>query len=157
MGVIQKWLNKFRLKVEELRHLEDGPHRIALGVGIGSLIGFLPPLGFKTLLAMGVAKLFRGNVIAAAIGVILHNIVLPLGPLILYWEYKLGVLILGRSGELGGLDEIMSMSLGELFQWSVFVSYQVPLLIGGFLVGIPFGLLGYYLTWRMFRLNEGEE
>jgi len=156
MRLVRGYLAKFRVKVDELRHIKDGPHRIALGMGIGSYIAVLPPLGFKAILAIGLAKLFRGNIVAAAIGVVLHNILLPIRPLLLFWMYKIGVMILGRPGELGGIDEILEMELSELFQWSVFFSYQVPMLVGGVIMGIPFGLAGYFVTLRMFRLKDDE-
>ena len=73
MNPIQ-WL---RDKCRQLLQLKDTSHSIALGAAIGMFFGFVPLWGFKTLLALGVCRLLRGNLLATAIAATLHDVALP--------------------------------------------------------------------------------
>jgi len=79
-----QWL---ALQWNTLKGLEDSPRAVAVGVAAGIFFGFTPLVGLKTLLAIGVAWLLHGNRLAAAVAVTLHDIVLPLMPVLLRWEY----------------------------------------------------------------------
>ena len=85
-----------RTNVARLTSLKDPPHTIALGVAIGMFFGLIPLWGLKTLLAIGVTRLLRGSIVAAAIAVTLHDIALPLVPLLLRWEYDVGYWLLSH-------------------------------------------------------------
>jgi len=87
------WL---REKTRQLLQLKDRPHAIALGTAIGMFFGFIPLWGFKTLLALGVSRLLRANLLATAIAATLHDVALPLLPLLLRWEYDIGYWILSH-------------------------------------------------------------
>lgn len=143
-----KWLGK---KLARVRALTDGPHRVALGMAIGIYIGFVPLLGIKTLLAMGVARLSRGNVIAAAIGVTLHDLLLPVAPLLLVWEYRTGRILLGGTGHPDLPFEFAHGRLADWFHWSAILRLEPPLIVGALVIGIPFGILGYVLCRRFLR------
>ena len=75
-----QWL---REKTRQLLQLKDSSHSIALGTAIGMFFGFIPLWGLKTLLALGVCRLLRGNLLATAIAATLHDVALPLLPLLL--------------------------------------------------------------------------
>ncbi len=47
--------------VKRVLHANDTPHRIALGVGLATFIGFTPTMGLQTAIALGLAALFRAN------------------------------------------------------------------------------------------------
>lgn len=141
----------FRKHLARLRALEDGPGRISLGMGIGTWIGFLPLLGVKTLLAMGLARLFRGNVVAAVIGVTLHDLLLPLAPLLLSWEYKTGSVLMGSHAPPELPHGIFHGGFGTWLHWSTLLRLEIPLLLGGAVLGIPFGILGYFLCRSFLR------
>src|SRR5215470_17072943 len=72
-------------EVQGLFRLKDAPRAIAVGASAGVFFGFIPLWGLKTLLAIASARLLRGNLIAAAITVTLHDVLLPLMPLLLRW------------------------------------------------------------------------
>jgi hypothetical protein len=57
-----------RYVVYRMRRLPDQPHRVARGVFAGFFIGFLPLPGLQFLAAWGMARLLRGNVLAALLG-----------------------------------------------------------------------------------------
>ena len=74
----------FQDKYEQLLRVKDAPRAIALGAAVGVFFGFIPLWGVKTLLAIGLARLLRGSLVAAAIAVTLHDVLLPLVPLLLF-------------------------------------------------------------------------
>ena len=136
-------------KLTKIQKLDGGPRKIAIGIGIGIFIGFLPPLGLKTLLAMGIARLSRGHVVAAAIAVTLHDLLIPIAPVILIWEYKLGSLVLGiPPGSLPDF-KLSFQDLISLINWSNLIRLEAPLIVGGTIIGLPFGIIAYFITLRL--------
>lgn len=59
---------RWRAWLRRLVHLNDSPPRIAGGVAIGVFIGVAPTFGVGSLLAAGLAALFRCNPVAAVAG-----------------------------------------------------------------------------------------
>ena len=84
---LNKWLTK---NFEHLLKIKASPDTIALGAAVGVFFGFIPLLGLKTLLAIGVTWIFGGNKLAAAIAVTLHDLLLPIVPMLIRFEYDLG-------------------------------------------------------------------
>ena len=80
----RKWLEEHSIKLLAIR---DTPNAIAGGVAIGIFLGFTPLFGLKMLLSLLFAWLFRCNLLAAAIGVTFHDIVIPFMPFIFRFEY----------------------------------------------------------------------
>ena len=105
------WL---REKTRQLLQLKDRPHAIALGTAIGMFFGFIPLWGFKTLLALGVSRLLRANLLATAIAATLHDVALPLLPLLLRWEYDIGYWLLSHPHELPPSLHLSHHSPGSL-------------------------------------------
>src|ERR1700678_871277 len=87
---------QFQRIKRSLTQIRDTPHAIAGGVAIGVLCGFPPLLGFKTLLALLAAWLFRCSKLSAVLAVTLHDILLPLLPLILRWPYQVGFYLISH-------------------------------------------------------------
>lgn len=133
-------------KIIGLSELKDRPHSVALGISSGTFFGFIPLFGFKTLLAMAIARLLRGNMVAAAVAVTLHDVVLPLAPVMLRWEYQLGYWLLSKPHHfppgLGATHQGPSM----WFHWDTLFSVGLPLLLGATAVAIPFTLGSYWLA-----------
>lgn len=146
-----KILNWFRSTITRLTELRDRPQAVALGIASGIFFGFIPLLGLKTLLAMGAAKLFRGNVVAAAIAVTLHDVILPLAPVILHWEYKLGHQLLGHPGHLPHSPGPEIHGIRMWFHWDTLFTVGLPLLVGSVIVAIPFALGAYFLALRLLE------
>jgi len=140
-----------RAKIVGLSELRDRPHAVALGIAIGTFFGFVPLFGFKTLLAIGVAKLSRGNMIAAAVAVTLHDVILPLAPMILRWEYQLGYWLLSHPHHLppglGATHQGPSM----WFHWDTLFSVGLPLMLGSVIVAVPIAVASYYLSLRLLE------
>jgi uncharacterized protein (DUF2062 family) len=137
------WL---REKGEELLRLKDTEHAIALGMAIGMFFGFTPLLGFKTLMAIGLARLLRANFLAAAVAVSLHDVFLPLFPFLLRLEYQIGYWLLSHPHEFAPRLRLASHSVSIWFHWSTFLTVGRPLLIGSLFFAAPVGVLTYYIT-----------
>lgn len=149
--MITKAYQWIRTKVTGLSDLRDKPHAVALGVASGTFFGFIPLLGLKTLMAMGAARLARANVVAAALAVTLHDVLLPLAPFILRWEYQFGYWLLSHPHHLP--PNLHGVHHGAMmwFHWSTLFTVGMPLLLGAVLVGIPFALGFYFVALRLLQ------
>ncbi|BCU75864.1 DUF2062 domain-containing protein [Luteolibacter sp. LG18] len=149
LWIHQKWTHLFLLK--------DRPHSIALGVGLGMFWGFTPFLGLKTLLAMGTARLFRGNVVASAIAVQLHDVVFPIAPWLLYWEYRVGFWLISRPHHFPLREgHVADLKMADWLHWKMVVNIGPPLLAGSLLVAVPTGLISYALMLRYLERREAK-
>ena len=130
--------------------IEDSPECIARGIGIGIFLGFTPLYGLKTLLALLLAVLLRGNKIAAVIGVNLHDVILPLVPVVLGMEYELGFWLLSRPHHLPASLDLVHLRPHEWLRWTTFFNVGMPILFGSLMMGIPFGCASYFVTRSVF-------
>ncbi len=64
----------FRYFEYKVLHIEDSPHKIALGLAIGLLVGWTPLLGLHIFMALGLSLLFRANKFAAFVSIWISNI-----------------------------------------------------------------------------------
>ena len=56
-------------------HVDDSPHRIALGTALGILVAYMPPFGFHMVLAALLAVILRANkFVALTSSVILQHL-----------------------------------------------------------------------------------
>ncbi len=137
------WL---RTKVGQLLRLKDTPHAIAVGVAVGVFFGFVPLVGLKTLLALGVTRLLRGSLLAAVIAVTLHDVLLPVAPLLLRWEYDIGYWLLSQPHEFPSRLHLSHHSPSVWLHWSTFFTVGRPLLVGSLVLGAPAAVAAYGLT-----------
>ncbi len=151
---IHAWI---RAKILHLSDLRDRPHAVALGIASGIFFGFVPLFGFKTLLAMGVAKLSRGNVISAAIAVTLHDVILPLAPVLLRWEYQLGSWLLHHPHHAVHPSAAAHQGVSMWFHWSTLFSVGLPLILGSVIIGTPFAIVSYFLSLRLLERSAARK
>lgn len=143
-------------------HIDDSPHRIALGLALGIFVAYMPPLGFHMLLAAMFAFLFRANRFVALSAVWISN---PLSFVFIYYpNYFVGRAVLGSLG-LTYTNEVIdvsaifneTLSFGNFITsfytpqfWSSLASFIVKtgfeMLIGGLLIGGILALAGYVVT-----------
>lgn len=50
-----------RFLAQKVLHTDDTPHAIAMGTALATLVAFLPLVGIQTMVAVGLAALFRAN------------------------------------------------------------------------------------------------
>ena len=104
--------------------------------------GFTPLFGLKTLLSILVAWVFKSNKIAAAIMVTLHDLILPFAPVVLFWEYKLGMWVL--HGRVPNKPRLHGSALRDYMEWTTFFTLGQPTLIGSLFLALPSAVIVYF-------------
>jgi len=136
-----------------LRELRDAPHAIAGGVAIGLFWGFTPLTGLKTLLSMATAKLCRWSILAAVIVVSLHDLLSPIWPLILRWEYQLGYWVISHPHHFPPPFKLEKMEWTKLLNWKT-VELIWPTFIGSCIIGLPAAMIAYWIVIVMLQRYE---
>ncbi len=128
---MRAWIERFG----QAMHIHDAPWRLALSLAVGVFISFTPFYGLQTLMAIGVAFVFRLNR-AATVGGAWIN--LPwFAPLVYGSGLKLGALILPELTGLGGLS--------------------VTLLIGTTILGMVASVLTYVIALRVISRRRARQ
>lgn len=140
---------RLRRALNILLYVDDTPHRIALAFAIGVSIAFNPLFGVHTLLALGVAFLFRLSRGAMLLGAYINN---PWTLAPLYGAGTLfGCLILGV--ETRGLSAI-DWSLGSGALWRALQPYLWPFVVGNLVLGAILAVPSYLLV-RFYLERRG--
>jgi hypothetical protein len=148
-----------RFFVYRVLHVDDTPHRIALGVAIGIFVAWTPTVGFQMILTLLLAALLRANKLVGVPFVWVSN-PFTLG-IIYYPNYLLGKFILqGDYPEPRFLNPAMvSAPWWQKIQiwwqdtWNVFA----PLWLGSLVVGLFLGIVTYLVLYRVivfYRSNQ---
>jgi hypothetical protein len=148
---------KFRMS-----RVPDDPEKVARGVFIGSLVGFLPLPGLQLLTAWGGARLVRGNTLAALLGTFNTNpVTTPFFAVaainIGYWavdrQAELTASSIGKSFVHAGENiwhNVLSLMSGEVADWKELHQFwddvYIPYLIGSLIPGVILSTLAYLLT-----------
>jgi uncharacterized protein (TIGR03546 family) len=116
------------------------PHQIALAIALGNFIGFMPIIGTHTVIAIGLAFIFRLNLLIVILGTQISN---PVSyPFQLFISAETGNLILnGKFLEIEFSREINYLS-----------HYLLPIVVGSLILGIIVSCLSYTLI--KFFLNK---
>jgi uncharacterized protein (DUF2062 family) len=140
---VRKWLHEHSLKLLAIR---DTPEAIAGGIAIGIFFGFTPLFGLKTILAIFFAWLTRSNIIAAVLAGTLHDLVLPLMPVIFISEYKIGFWMMNGFWPRGVPK--LHLAVHEWRDWTKVLTSQVgkPMLLGSIIVSLPTSLVAYFIA-----------
>ena len=143
----RSWSRSMRYFKKRVMRLSASPHAIAAGVAAGIFASFTPFVGFHFFLSFVVAFLIAVNMLAAALGTAVGN---PLTfPFIWAASFEVGRKVLGSPGHLPASEHLAQadMSAGLLSQsfdkiWPVIV----PMVVGGAVLGLITGLIGYVVT-----------
>ncbi len=135
--------------VFELFRIDDSDQKIALGVGLGVFLGFIPGTGPAAALFLSV--LFKINRAAALFGSMLTNTWLSL--LTFVFAIKAGSVVLGRHWQ-----DVYRNAHGLIadFHWSGFFKLSfldviLPILVGYLIIGLFIGLSAYIVTLLLIR------
>ena len=141
-----------------LKQIRDAPRAVAGGVAIGMFWGFTPLTGIKTLLSILLAWVFRCSKISAVITVSFHDILTPIWPIILRWEYDFGFWILSHPHHF---PKRLNMEEAHIKYWLHFSKLEVlwPTFVGSLLFAVPCALISYWIVERSLekyaRLRHG--
>jgi len=140
-----------RERGRRLVQLHDTPHSIAGGTALGVFFGFTPFFGVKTLLGILAAWVFRCSRVAAAVGVALHDVAIPLMPVLLREEYKIGYWLLAHPHRWPEHLRVDHLKIHEWLQWDVFSKVIWPTFIGSVVIGGPLALAVFWVTLGIVR------
>lgn len=151
-----------RYVMHRMRRLPDRPHRIARGVFAGSLIGFMPLPGLQLLGAWGLARLIRGNVLAALLGTFNSNPIttpffavgaITLGHWMLGVDTPLSSEAIGAAFANASTDiwqNVKAIFTDDVANWDGLLQFwhqiYLPYFIGAIGPGVLFSLIFYYMT-----------
>jgi uncharacterized protein (DUF2062 family) len=165
------WVRAFEYVKHRVRRLPDTPEKIARGIFAGVWTTFTPFFGFHFVVAYLLAKIMRGNILAALLATFFGNPLtyVPIAAVSL----ETGHFLLGTRPRRG-----IDISLGEKFAgaWSdlwhnvvsIFTPAQMdwhglaifyrevffPFMIGGIIPGIVAGSVSYYLSVPVIRAYQ---
>jgi uncharacterized protein (DUF2062 family) len=125
--------------------VEDNPTRVALACGTGIFLAFFPLFGVHTLMAFGLAWVFRLNRVAVLAGTFTNN-PWTIGPM--YTAGTLvGCVLLGVSPKsLSTVDWSLS---GQALYASALDSFQSllwPFVVGNLVLGALAGAIGFFVV-----------
>jgi uncharacterized protein (DUF2062 family) len=140
--------------------LTASPHAISAGVAAGVFASFTPFMGLHFMIAFVLAYLVAGNMIAAALGTFFGN---PLSfPLIWIATYATGNFALGSAVDTLDIGHQLVTATSDLMDslWAldwhavtaaldeIWSPLLKPMTVGGAILGIPTGLVSYFITRR---------
>jgi hypothetical protein len=140
---VRRWFHQHSLK---LLAITDTPDAIAGGVAIGVFFGFMPLFGLKTLLSIVLAWLTGSNILAAVISGALHDVILPLMPVIYRWEYDVGYWLLSHPHHWPAPLMHMHFEPGAWHHLGRLFSVGKPLLLGGVVFSTPLAIVSFFIT-----------
>jgi uncharacterized protein (DUF2062 family) len=134
--------------------LTGTPHVIALGVAAGVFMSFTPFLGFHIVVAMLIAWVFRGNLLAAVFGTMIGNPVTY--PPIWLATYDLGTWMLGVHVRP---DIDLTSTLMGPRAFDMILPVLVPMALGSVPLGLAAALVSYFVvksTVAAYQLRRRE-
>ena len=146
-----------------LWRIKATPHSIALGCAVGVFAIFTPFLGFQMLLAALLAFMFRGSVMASAVGTCAGN---PLTyPIIWGSTFAVGNLFLGDSanaeiGKLANGAQALGHSISEASPDGVATAVEglwpilKPMALGALPLGGLTAILIYFVVRRLLQAQQ---
>ncbi len=150
-----------RFFIYRVLHIDDTPHRIALGVAIGIFVTWTPTIGFQMILTVALSTLFKANKFVGVPFVWISNpfTLIPLyGP-----SYLLGGEILGGhykwSAFMQACRKAMSAHNGWITKiqawWTATSSILLPIWLGSIITGLIAALLTYILIhWAVVKYRK---
>ncbi len=146
------WKRLKYLFIYRVLHVDDTPHRIALGVAIGVFIAWTPSIPLQMLLTFGLAWLLGANKIVGLPFVWISN---PLTIIPVYGpNYLIGCWLLGT--DFGGLGALRAAArfdgtwLEVVHHWWTAI-WQIfwELWVGSLVVATVLGVLTYFAMYRI--------
>lgn len=164
------WTRAFLYVRHRVRRLPDSPERIARGIWAGVFTSFTPFYGLHFLVAFIVARLLRGNVIAALSGTFFGNPLtyVPIGVISLKTgHFLLGDDLSADEVSFGGKfleawrdlkHNFIALFTDDHADWSGLSQFYddifFPYMVGGLIPGAIAGSIAYYLSVPIIRAYQ---
>ena len=165
------WARAFHYVKHRMRRLPDSPERIARGIWAGIFTSFTPFFGLHFIIAALIARIMRGNMLAALMGTFFGNPLtyLPIGlSALATGHWVLGTQVDANEHRSFGekfidagrdlQDNFVALFSGAPQDWShlavFFDEVFYPYLIGGILPGIISATVAYYLSVPVLRAYQ---
>jgi len=140
---MRDWFKRHSLKLLAIR---DTPNAIAGGIAIGFFFGFTPFIGLKTLLALGLAWLWRANILATVVAVTLHDVMLPFMPFLFRFEYNIGYWLLSVPHMWPPEMNTRDLNPHQWLSWTTFLAVGKPLVVGSVVFSFPASIVTFILA-----------
>lgn len=144
------WGRTFKYARLRILRLPDSTHKIALGLAIGTSIGFTPIVGTHYIQVFLFCWIFRGNIIASLVSNTFFANPWTI-PFIWWTSIKVGAWVFGFFGIEAHTALPADLSF-KLF-WDLLthdpVRILIPWLTGGYLLAILSFPIGYYVFYKM--------
>ncbi|MEY1557546.1 DUF2062 domain-containing protein [Yoonia sp. R2331] len=154
------WARAFEYVKHRVRRLPDTPEKISRGVWAGVFTSFTPFYGLHFLIAAVIAKLMRGNILAALMGTFFGN---PLTYIpIAVAALQSGYLLTGVRTDVEGIGRnfarafedlrhnFMAIFTDDVAHWDYLASFYddvfYPYMVGGVIPGVICATICYYLS-----------
>lgn len=154
---IRRTIRYYTLKLIRLR---GNPRSLAMGVAVGLLIGISPTIPLHTVAIIGITLLMRVSTVSALLAA-----TVVCNPLTMVPQYYLcwlaGDFILPDRLSWDRIKEVLQLITNESFMDSMRTLSSLSfdaifvMMTGGFVIGIPAAIAGYYFSLRFFiRIQE---
>ena len=135
------WRRSITYFRKRVLRLNGSPHTVAIGFGAGLVVAWSPLFGFHYVLAVTLAYLVRGNILAAVLGTTIGN---PLTlPAMWALDYKVGEFLLGAPP--GGNPPHIFHNLAEK-SFDAILPLLKPLFLGSITLGLISGAISYFIV-----------
>jgi uncharacterized protein (DUF2062 family) len=128
-------------------HTGGSPNKIAFAFALGVFVAFFPILGTHTVLAFGLAWIFRVNPMLTWGGSFVNN-PWTIAP-IFFGSYYFGVLL------MGGEKKEINVQFSNL-NWNAIIELVkvlgLPYIVGGLVAGAMASVLSYFIMLRMVTI-----
>jgi len=145
--IFKQFLQRYAERIERIR---AAPRAVAGGVAMGMFWAFTPLVGLKTLLAILGAWMFRWSKISAALTVAFHDILTPVWPIFLRWEYDFGFWILSHPHHFPERLRVADFHLDYWLHWDR-LEILWPTFVGSLVFGVPSALISYGVVELLLR------
>ncbi|MFC1512862.1 DUF2062 domain-containing protein [Thermodesulfobacteriota bacterium] len=146
----------FRYYYLKFIRLNGEPVELARGVGIGLFIGITPTIPLHTVLILLVTLISRSSKIAGLLSSFAVSNILTIPPTY-YLSWKVGAWLTGTRITWAHIRTVMDLVLSDagFMERMTAVAHLgrealVTLLLGGFLLALPVGVIGYFFSYRFF-------
>jgi uncharacterized protein (DUF2062 family) len=128
--------------IKRTTRLSGTPHAIAIGSASGVFVAFTPFIGFHIMIALAIAWLLRGNLIAGALSTFVGNPATY--PFIWAANYEIGRTMLGSGG---AAPERLGQDLAHQSLQRILPMIE-PMFLGSIPLGLVAGCIAYFVVYK---------